>query len=384
MSGREGSPGPALRADRLVLRELRMPLRSPFRISSGEVHERRIFLLELRHPDGMSGWSECVAGGWPNYSPETIDTAWHALESWLAPRLLGRTLEAPDDVAPLLAEGIRGHLMAKAALEMAYWELDASLRGEPLAGLLGGERQAVEVGISLGIQPDPETLAEQALAGRAEGYRRIKVKIEPGADLEYVAAVRDALGPDVLLTADANAAYRREDADHLVELDAFGLLYLEQPLEEGDFLGHARLQARMETPLCLDESIPSAARAADMIELDAGRVVNIKPGRVGGLARSVAIHDVCRERGVPVWCGGMLESGIGRAHNVALASLPGFTLPGDISASRRYWERDIVEPEWVPDSDGMMRVPWDRPGMGVEVDRDRVDDLTVRSRALEA
>ena len=379
-----GADRPALLAERLTLRELRMPLRSPFRISSGQMHERRVCLLELHHPDGPVGWSECVAGDWPNYSPETIDTAWHALETWLAPRLLGRDLGSAAEAAPLLGEGIRGHLMARASLEMAFWELEARLRDEPLAALLGGERERIEVGISIGIQTDPEALAEKVRAGREAGYRRIKVKIEPAADLAYVAAAREALGPDVPLTADANQAYRREDADHLAKLDAYGLVYLEQPLEEGDLLGHARLQARLETPLCLDESIPSAARAADMIELDAGRVINVKPGRVGGLARSVAIHDLCRERGVPVWCGGMLESGVGRAHNVALASLPGFTMPGDISASRRYWERDIVEPEWSVGPDGTMEVPWKRAGMGVSVDRGRVDDLTVRSRTLSA
>lgn len=373
-----------VRADRLVLRELRMPLRHPFRISSGEMSDRRVFLLELRHPDGEVGWGECVAGTRPNYSPETTDTAWLAVTSWLAPRVLGREFASARDVAPVLGEDIRGHLMAKAGVEMTFWALEAALRGEPLSRLLGGTRERVEAGISLGIQESPEALAGKAAAGRAEGYRRIKVKIEPGRDVAFVAAAREALGPDVSLSADANTAYGRSDAEHLAELDRFELVYLEQPLEADDFLGLARLQARLRTPLCLDESIESAARAADMLELDAGRVINLKPGRVGGFTASLAIHALCRERDVPLWCGGMLESGVGRAHNVALASLPGFTLPGDLSASARYWERDIVRPEWVLEEDGTLRVPLGEPGIGVEVDLDRIDDLTVRREVLEA
>jgi O-succinylbenzoate synthase len=375
---------PPLRADRLVLRELSMPLRQPFRISSGEMSDRRVFLLELRHPDGAVGWGECVAGTRPNYSPETTDTAWLAITRWLAPRALGREFAGARDVAPVLAEDIRGHLMAKAAVEMSFWALEADLRGEPLARLLGGTRDRVAAGISLGIQESPAALAEKVSAGRDEGYRRIKVKIEPERDVAFVAAARAAAGPDLPLSADANAAYGRGDAERLAELDPFGLVYLEQPLEADDFLGLARLQARLRTPLCLDESIESAARAADMLELDAGRVINLKPGRVGGFASSLGIHELCRERGVPLWCGGMLESGIGRAHNVALASLPGFTLPGDLSASARYWERDIVRPEWTLEADGTLRVPLEEPGIGVAVDLDRIDDLTVRREILEA
>ncbi len=373
-----------LRADRLVLRELRMPLRHPFRISSGEMSDRRVFLLELGHPDGEVGWGECVAGTRPNYSPETTDTAWLAITQWLAPRVLGREFGSARDVADVLGRDIRGHLMARAGVEMAFWALEAGLRQMPLARLLGGTRDRVAAGISLGIQESPAALAEKAAAGRAEGYRRIKVKIEPGHDVAYVAAAREALGPEVALSADANAAYGRADAGRLAELDRFELVYLEQPLEPDDFLGLARLQAGLRTPLCLDESIESAARAADMLELDAGRVINLKPGRVGGLGASLDIHALCHERGVPLWCGGMLESGIGRAHNVALASLPGFTLPGDLSASARYWERDIVRPEWTLEEDGTLPVPLGAPGIGVDVDLDRIDDLTVRREVLEA
>jgi len=375
---------PALRADRLVLRELRMPLRRPFRISSGEMSDRRVFLLELVHPDGASGWGECVAATRPNYSPETTDTAWLAITQWLAPRVLGRTFGGPEEVAPVLAQDIRGHLMARAAVEMTFWELTARLRGEPLARTLGGTRDRVAAGISLGIEESPEALARKVEAGRDEGYRRIKVKIGPGHDLEYVAAARAALGPEGDLSADANAAYGRADAERLAELDRYRLVYLEQPLEKDDLLGLSRLQGRLETPLCLDESIESAARAADMLEMDAGRVVNLKPGRVGGFASSLAIHDLCVREDVPLWCGGMLESGIGRAHNVALASLPGFTLPGDLSASSRYWERDIVRPEWTLETDGTLRVPLNRSGLGVEVDLDRIEDLTERLEVLEA
>jgi O-succinylbenzoate synthase len=277
--------------------------------------------------------------------------------------------------------------MAKAALEMACWELAARLAGEPLARLLGGERREVEAGISLGIQDTPAALAAKARAALARGYRKVKVKIRPGADREYLDPLRRELGPDAPLAVDANAAYGSDpegDFDHLAGFDELGLLMIEQPLEGGDLLRHARLQRRMATPLCLDESIPSPERAEDMIELGAGRIVNIKPGRVGGFAQSLAIHDLCRAAGVPVWCGGMLESGIGRGHNVALASLPGFTMPGDLSPSERYWERDVVAPEWRMDGEGRVGVPWAGVGIGVEVDEERVEGITVWKERLES
>lgn len=372
-----------LRIGSIELREIRLPLREPFQISSGSVAIRRILLLRLGHVDGPSVWAECVAGEEPNYNPETIDTAWLALREWVAPRVLGRTLEHPREVHALLAEGVRGHRMARAAVEMGCWALAATVEGRPLATLLGGERDRVETGISIGIQESPERLADRAREALEAGYRKVKLKIRPGADLAYVAAVREALGSEASLAVDANAAYTLEEADHLARLDDFDLLMLEQPFEGEDLLRHARLQARIRTPICLDESITSPDRAEDMLELDAGRVVNIKPGRVGGYAASLRIHDLCRERGVPVWCGGMLESGVGRAYNVALASLPGFTLPGDLSPSARYWRRDIVRPEWTME-EGRVRVPRDAPGIGVEVDEDRIEDLTVRTERLEA
>jgi len=373
-----------LRVDRIRLREVHLTLREPFRISSGVVSERRILLLELTDADGVVEWSECVAGEWPNYSPETIDTAWWAITTWLAPRLLGQPIDDAAAVGPLLDADVRGHAMAKAALEMGCWGLTARARGVPLAGLLGGTRDRVVTGISLGIQATPAALVERALAARAAGYRKIKLKIAPGRDLAFVGAVRDALGSSASIMVDANSAYRSADAAHLAGLDAFDLLMIEQPLARDDLVRHAALQRRLRTPICLDESITDLDRAEDMIALAAGRIVNIKPGRVGGFGPSIAIHDLCQRHGLPVWCGGMLESGVGRAYNVALASLPNFLLPGDLSPSARYWARDLVEPEWTMDADGMVRVPLDRPGIGVTVDVERVDAMTVRRAELVA
>jgi len=367
----------------IELRELLLPLREPFRISSGVCTERRIFLLHLADVDGVETWAECVAGEQPNYSPETVDTAWHAIREWLAPRLLGHALAHPRDVHAALARNVRGHAMAKAALEMGSWALEAARAGRPLADLLGGTRTRVPTGISIGIQESPEALVARATRAVADGYCKIKVKIQPGADVDYVRAVRAALGGDVQLMADANSAYTLADADHLAQLDALDLLMIEQPLGRDDLRRHAELQRRLRTPICLDESISDVDRCEDMIALGAGRIVNIKPGRVGGFTESIAIHDLCAANGVAVWCGGMLESGIGRAYNVALASLPNFTLPGDLSPSARYWERDVVDPEWTMDAEGLVGVPRDRPGIGVTPDLDRIDALTVRVERLE-
>ncbi len=362
---------------RIILREIRLPLREPFRISSGVVAERRIALLQLFDDDGSSAWSECVAGEFPNYSAETIDTAWLAITRWLGPRVIGHAV-GHAGIHALLEDGVRGHRMARAAIEMGAWALAAERAGIPLARMLGGEQEHVPVGISLGIQASPAQLVERAAAAIRAGYRKVKLKIAPGSDIPFVAAVREALGPDASLMVDANNAYDLTDAPRLKELDAFRLTMIEQPLESEDLVRHATLQRMLATPLCLDESITSRRRAEDMIQLGSGRIVNIKPGRVGGFTESIAIHDVCAKHGIPVWCGGMLESGIGRAHNVALASLRNFTMPGDLSPSARYWERDIVSPEWTMDAEGMVRVPFDRPGIGVAVDIDRVEDVTVR------
>ena len=375
---------PALCVDRITLREIRLALKEPFRISSGLMQERRIALLELTDRDGASVMSECVAFQQPIYSPETIDTAWLAIREWLAPRVLGRKLAGPEVVHALLGENIRGHNMAKAALEMGCWGLAAEASRVSLSSLLGGTRDRVPTGISLGIQSEPAALVARAQAAVAAGYRKIKVKIRPGQDIAYVRAVREALGSGIGLMADANSAYTLSDAEHLMQLDAFHLLMLEQPLGDDDLVRHAALQRRMRTPLCLDESITSVDRAQDMIELGSGRIVNIKPGRVGGFTASKAIHDVCAGAQIPVWCGGMLECGIGRAYNVALASLPNFSLPGDLSPSARYWQRDVITPEWTMDDDGMVHVPLDRPGLGVTIDHDFLDSLTVRTEEITA
>lgn len=376
--GEEAADLEELRVECVDLREIRLALRRPFRISSGTRHELRVLLVRLRSSDGTRVWSECVAEERPEYSPETVDTAWIALSEWLAPLIVGRSFDHPAAVDPLLADAVRGHRMARAALEMGAWNLAARRAGRPLADVLGGERREVETGISVGIQEDPDRLVERAREASRQGYRKVKLKIEPGADVEYVSAVREALGDDIALAVDGNAAYTLDDVDRLRRLDDLGLLMIEQPLDREDLVRHARLQRELRTPICLDESITGPARAEDMLELGSGRIVNVKPGRVGGFGPSIRIHDLCMARDVPVWCGGMLETGIGRGYNVALASLPNFRLPGDLSPSARYWERDIVDPEWTMDDEGRVTVPRDRPGIGVEVDEDRVEELTVR------
>lgn len=373
----------SLQIDSITLREIQLPLVEPFRISSGVTTTRRILLLELVDADGASTWSECVAGDFPNYSPESIDTATLAIREWLAPRVLGQRFEAPQEVSAALSEDLRGHEMAQAAIEMGAWALAATKAGESLSSVLGGTRKRIGTGISIGIQSSPDELADKAKKALAEGYRKIKLKIKPGQDLDYLHAVRERLGPEAPLMADANNAYTLADADHLVQLDDLDLVMVEQPLAWDDVARHAELQRRMRTPICLDESITNIARAEDMIRLRAGRIINIKPGRVAGFTASKAIHDLCEANDIPVWCGGMLESGIGRAYNVALASLPNFTIPGDVSPSNRYWARDIVSPEWTMDGDGWVDVP-DRPGLGVEVDRDRIEVLTVQRETLRA
>lgn len=366
----------------LTLREIRLPLREPFTAAHGTVDARRILLLDLLGADGTAAWSECVAMAEPGYFPDTVDTVWLAIREWIAPRILGRAFAEPGDAHETISTGIRGHQMARAAVEMGVWGLEAERRGVSLARLLGGTRDEVETGVAIGLQPSAEALVEKARQAVADGYPRVKIKISPGADVEPLAAVSSAVGDGVALTADANSAYTLDDADHLARLDDLGLEMIEQPLAWDDLVRHAELQQRLETPICLDESITSLARVEDMLRLGSGRIVNLKPGRVGGLTESLAIHELCRRRGVPLWCGGMLESGIGRAYNVALASLPGFSQPGDLSPSARYWDRDVVRPEWTMDDRGRLAVPRDRPGIGVDVDRDRIEDLTVRREVL--
>lgn len=361
---------------RVTMREIRLPLREPFTISSGTMVDRRSLLLELEDVDSITVWSECIADDAPNYNPETVDTVRTILGKWILPRVIGKLFPTPQALDAAVNRDIRGHNMAKAALEMGAWCLAAVRQGVSLSEYLGGTRETIITGISIGIQKDPATLVAKAKAAFAEGYPKIKCKIRPGADLDYLGAVREELGFDASIMADANNAYTPDDMDHIVKMDAFKLLMLEQPLAWDDVYRHAALQARMETPICLDESITSLDRAEDMIALKAGTIINIKPGRVGGFTASKAIHDLAAKHNIPVWCGGMLETGIGRAYNVALASLPNFKLPGDLSPSRRYWAQDIVTPEWDMNERGEVTVPRSEPGLGITLDMDRIENLT--------
>jgi o-succinylbenzoate synthase len=363
-----------MRIDRIILRLIRLRLREPFRISSGTTHQRNVLLVTVGL-DGVDGIAECVAGEAPSYSYETVDTARLTIQNHLAPVLLGQRFPDPGSVGPFLDRVARGHRMAKAALEMAIWEGYARGRGLSLAGLLGGTRAAVPAGVSIGIQPDTATLNRRIRSFLDQGYRRIKLKIAPGLDVPVLEAVRGEF-PDTPLTVDANGAYTAGDMDLLTSLDRFRLMLIEQPFPEDALLLHARLQERTVTDICLDETVTTPERCRDALELRAARVINIKPGRVGGLGPAREVHDLCAAAGVPVWCGGMLESGIGRAHNVALASLPNMRLPNDTSASDRYWERDVVVPPFTLQADGTVAVP-QGPGLGVEVDEDFLRSIEV-------
>jgi len=366
-----------MKIERAVLRQIPLRLKEYFEISSGGMQDRRVLLLTL-YSEGLEGWSECVVGEDPAYSYELTDTAWHVLTEFILPGIIGRDAEGPEDIlAPV--RWVRGHNMAKASVEMAGWDLAARADGVSLSEKLGGDRDVVPVGVSIGLKATDEELHESVEGYLEDGYARVKIKIKPGRDIEMLAGLRQRF-PDVAFMADANSAYTLDDVARLKELDALDLTMIEQPLFYNDFLDHARLQERISTPVCLDESIKSEGDLALALELGSCQIVNIKPGRVGGFGVSRRLHDTARARGMPVWCGGMLESGIGRAYNVALASLPGFTLPGDISASERYWEQDIVTPEFEVE-DGVMRVPTG-VGLGVELDLDRIRGLTVREAAF--
>jgi o-succinylbenzoate synthase len=374
------SPGQVarVRIERVHLRLVRLPLVRSFETSVGRTDDRP-FLLVTVSADGVTGWGECVAEARPFYSAETNETAWHVLREFLVPMLCAGPIEGPGDLAARFAP-VRGHPMAKAALEMATWDLWAKRAGEPLWRLLGGSGRPVPSGVSIGIQASLEALVERVGQERAAGYRRVKIKIKPGWDLRAVEAVRRA-HPDVPLMVDANAAYTLADAEHLATLDAARLLMIEQPLHHEDVRDHAALQARLSTPVCLDESIHSARRAVEALALGACRVVNIKPGRVGGHGEARQVHDACARHGVPVWAGGMLESGIGRAHNLHLATLPNYTLPGDIAASRRYYDPDLIDPPIDVSADGTVVVP-PGPGIGVHIAEARVARATERSLTL--
>lgn len=366
-----------VKLERVELRLIELELAAPFETSFGREERKRAVIIAL-FGDGAIGWGECVAGDGPWYSYETVETAWHLLREFLLPRVLGKELKASELKAELAP--IRGHPMAKAAVEAAFFDLWAKLEGRPLAELFGGERDRVPSGISIGIQEEIPQLLEEVARRLEEGYPRVKLKIKPGWDLEVVEAVRREF-PKLKLQVDANSAYTLEDRWLFAELDRFELLLIEQPLDYDDLVDHAQLQRELRTPICLDESITSLAAARAALELGSCQVINIKPGRVGGPSQAIAIHELCRAKGIPVWCGGMLETGIGRAHNLALASLPGFTLPNDISASSRYFPEDLIEPEIELNPDGTITVPRG-PGIGVEVVKERLERATVRKEVL--
>lgn len=368
----ETSAAPSIKLDGIELRLIRLPLLEPFETSFGSIDSRLIFLVSLQ-ADGVQGWGEVVAEEEPRYSYETVRTAFHVIRDFFGPALLTEPIGGLDDLAQRLAP-FRGHNMAKAGLELAFMDLLGQVKEQSLSTLLGGELKRVNVGVSLGIQPTLSKLLQRVDRYLGLGYQRIKLKIKPGWDIDVVDEVRRR-HPDILLSVDANSAYTLDDQDHLKQLDDFNLLMIEQPLHNDDLVDHAKLQKVMRTSLCLDESIVSARHAKAALELESCRIINIKVGRVGGYSQALGIHNLCLAQSAPVWCGGMLESGIGRAHNLALASLPGFTLPGDISASARYFERDIITPGVTVDADGTVAVP-DGPGLGVEVDRGLIERRT--------
>lgn len=383
----------AVHIARIALREIRLPLAEPFRTATGVVEQRRIILLELTDADGVSAWSECVAEAVPGYSTETVDGAWRILSESVIPIVIGKVFPHPRHLHFALEDSVRGNHMARAAVEMGAWAITAQRANESLAAYLvyastleGAPRESVETGIAVGMQSSTDVLIDRVRAAFGDGYRRIKLKVSPGYDVGTVRQVRNAVGESAPLSVDANGSYSLDapaDTVALKALDAFGLVMIEQPLARDDLVGHAKLQRMMKTSLCLDESVLDDSSVEDIIALGSGRIVNLKAGRVGGFTEALAIHDRCARADIPVWCGGMLECGIGRGYNVALASLPNFSLPGDLSPSSRYWERDVITSPWTMDSHGRVRVPLDRPGIGVEVDTAFVDELTVRKASFE-
>lgn len=342
-----------------------MPLVAPFETSFGSIATRDCILIEI-YAEGLTGWGECVADRDPGYAWETCGTAWYILPEFIVPAILGSDIQDAQDFQGCVAH-VRGHQMAKAGVEMALWDLQGQAQGSPLRQLLGGRRSRVEVGVSVGLQESPEALLNTVEAYLSKGYQRVKLKIKPGRDVSEVQAVRERY-PDLLLQVDANSAYTLGTADALLPLDDYDLLLIEQPLAEDDLWDHAKLQKKFRTPLCLEESITAPRHARQALEMGACQVVNIKPGRVGGISQGVVIHDLCQEQGVPVWCGGMLETGVGRAANLALASLPNFKLPGDISATERYYHQDITNETFTLNPDSTIDVP-NSSGLGVTINR---------------
>jgi O-succinylbenzoate synthase len=368
-----------MRLNRIRLRELHMPLLSPFETSFGSTSLRRILLIEAE-VDGVSGWGESTAGEDPFYSYETVETAWHIIRDFLWPMMKNREFESAAEVFDLFAL-VRGHNMAKGGLETAIWDAEAKLKNVPLGKLLCGTREEISCGVSIGIQESTEILLGKVEKELAAGYQRIKIKIKPGREVEPVRALRERF-PRIRLMVDANSAYRLEDAPLLKQLDAFYLIMIEQPLGWDDIYSHAALQKKLDTPICLDECIHDYEHARAAIEMGACKIINIKLGRVGGHMGAKRIHDLCEAKSVPVWCGGMLESGIGRAHNIAMSTLPNFTLPGDVSASRRYWAEDIIEPEVEVTAKGTIRVPT-AAGIGYAPRVERIESLTKRKEVLQ-
>ena len=362
----------------MTLQEIRMKLVAPFETSMERTEARRILLVQA-DVDGVTGWGECVAGESPYYSPETTDTAWLVLRDFLWPMVKGKEFASAGEVWSLLRR-VRGHNMAKASLETAVWDAEAKQKGIPLAKLIGGVREKIASGVSIGIKESLDELATAVQKELAAGYQRIKIKIKPGKDLEQVRRLRQDF-PRIKLIVDANSAYTLNDWPLLKQLEGFYLMMIEQPLGWDDLYSHVELQKKLETPICLDECIHTEEQARAAVELGACKIINIKMGRVGGHTVARRIHDLCQRHGVPVWCGGMLESGIGRAHNIALSTLPNFSLPGDVAASKRYWAEDIIDPEVTVSSQGTIRVPVG-PGVGFEPRLDRIDKLTVRKERL--
>ena len=372
---------------RLIAVELvlaRLPLLRAFTTSSHTKDHLEHILVRVRDADGGEGWGECASPSDPYYCAETIETSWHILRDFLVPGVLGHTWQHPDDAAATWSK-VRGNNFAKAGLEMACWDLWSRVRKTPLAQALGGTRREILSGVSLGIEPTVEGILEQVERYLGQGYRRIKMKIGPGRDLAYLRAVRQRW-PDVPLMADANSAYSLDNPDHVAALralDDLNLMMIEQPLADDDIVDHARLQSQLRTPICLDESIHSVHDARKALDLGSCRIINVKVSRLGGLTEARRVHDLCASRGIPVWCGGMHEFGIGRAANVAICSLPGFTLPGDVSGSDKYYREDIVDPPIYAHA-GAIDVPWDRPGLGFDASSARIRANTVRELVLEA
>lgn len=369
-----------MKIEAITLRELQLPLVHFFETSFGRIHERRLLLVTV-HSEGEEGWGECVADQGPFFSSEWFESAWVTMKKFLVPALIGQAVTSGREVPSLMAR-VRGHRMAKAALENAVWDAEARQKRQPLWKLLGGSRREIACGVSIGIQNSVEQLLEKIDTELAAGYRRIKVKVKPGWDIGVLERIRSRWS-EIVLSCDANSAYSLDETEHLREFDQFNLLMIEQPLWNDDIYYHSRLQKELRTAICLDESIENARDASQAAEIGACKIINIKVGRVGGFSEAIRVHDVCEAQKIPNWCGGMLESGIGRSHNIALSTLENFRLPGDVSASKRYWKEDLVEPEIVVSEQGFIKIS-DEAGTGYHIMKELIEKLTVRKETLSA